>query len=424
MTDVQTGFYIHIPFCEKKCPYCDFNTYAGLDGLYDETVDALCRELKSWSQHLKARQISTIFLGGGTPTALSIYQLDRIFETVYTNYTLTDGCEITSEVNPGAVDRAKFLGLKELGINRLSLGVQSFHESELRFLGRIHNVADVYEAYDAARLAGFDNINLDFMFGLPEQSVESWQQTLEEVIALRPDHLSLYSLIVEPNTVLNHWVQTGRASAPDEEMAATHYEMAIDKMAEAGYTHYEISNWTNHPKKACEHNLIYWRNYDYLGIGPGAHSHIRFEASEISLDMLEDGTQSDTAINPQLRTMLEEGGTGTIDGEIEFRWGNRKPVPGYIKRMHAAEPTGEFFEQPKQAVSMGETMMLGLRLLQEGVPRSRFIDFFGQDLADVYHAEIADLLAKGLIEVNEQGIYLSQAGLMIGNQVFYHFLAA
>ena len=250
--------------------------------------------------------------GGRTPSILTLTQLGQLFDAVRANFAVVDDCEITSEVNPGAVDRQKFAGLQQLGVNRLSMGVQSFQPDELRFLGRIHSVDDVFRAYDAARDAGFDNINLDFMFGLPNQPLRNWQDTLEKALALSPAHLSLYSLIVEPNTPLHHWVQTGQADAPDDDEAAVHYEHAIARLAAAGYQQYEVSNWAHFDissngseattNLACQHNLIYWRNEEYLGIGPGAHSHLR----------------------------LSSPSGDTID---DRRWGNRKPVAGYIKRM-------------------------------------------------------------------------------------------
>lgn len=448
----QTGLYIHIPFCERKCPYCDFNTYAGLESLYDDTVDALCQELRLWGNALQAREIRTVFLGGGTPSALSLGQLEAIFNTLQQNYHLSKDCEITSEVNPGAVDREKFAGLKALGVSRLSMGVQSFQECELKFLGRIHDVQDVYKAYDSARGAGFDNINLDFIFGLPQQQDSTWRDSLRQAIALSPDHLSLYSLIVEPNTVLNHWVQTGQSSAPDEDEAARHYESAMELMAEAGYAHYEVSNWARTPDLACQHNLIYWRNDDYLGVGPGAHSHLRVDsASETIAHSLSDlndaqGIPEARQMNPQLSHMLQEvlvqqildseadekshvdasahSRAGSADSvHTELRWGNRKPVPGYIKRINAAEPTGEFTENPSLETAMGETMMLGLRLIEEGVPFARFKALHGADLRQSYADEIEMLTGQKLIQLDEERIRLTDSGLMVGNQVFHQFLA-
>ncbi len=249
------------------------------------------------------------------------------------------------------MDRAKFAALRRLGVNRLSMGVQSFQPEELRFLGRIHSVEDVYTAYASARQAGFANINLDFIFGLPGQQEADWQATLDQALALAPEHLSLYSLIVEPETPLFHWVESGRSAAPDEDMAATLYEMALAQLDAAGYLHYEVSNWarrTAHdrrcahgetPHLACQHNLIYWRNAEYLGIGPGAHSHLR---------------------------VCEPAGI------VERRWGNRKPVAGYNRRVQGGARLEEFIEEIPPRLAMAESMVVGLRLVREGVRLDRF----------------------------------------------------
>ncbi|MEZ4726525.1 MAG: radical SAM family heme chaperone HemW [Caldilineaceae bacterium] len=404
--EAPLGLYIHIPFCAQKCPYCDFNTYAGLEKQIGATVEALCQEMGRWQASLAARRIETIFLGGGTPTLLADEQLERLFAAIRTNFHLSPTCEITSEANPGTVDRAKFDRLQELGVNRLSIGVQSFQPEELAFLGRIHHVDDVVKAFEAARAAGFANINLDFIFGLPGQSLANWRSTLAEALALAPEHLSLYSLIVEPNTPLHHWVATGQVAAPDDDLAATHYEYAMQRLAEAGYVHYEISNWAKTsvsgsvkptdgtdqvmPTFACQHNLIYWRNQEYLGIGPGAHSHLWFATPEGALQ--------------------------------RRRWGNRKPVPGYVKRIQQGEAVEEFYEEIEPKGAIGETMMLGLRLVQEGVSRRRFLTMHGSELQTIFAKELAQLQAWGLIELDPVRVRLSPQGVLLGNQVFTYFL--
>jgi oxygen-independent coproporphyrinogen-3 oxidase len=408
-TSGRLGLYIHIPFCAQKCPYCDFNTYAGLEKQIGATIDALCREMTRWHATVAGRPIDTIFFGGGTPTLLTAEQLTQLFSTIQHSFTLTPGCEITSEANPGTVDRAKFELLRALGVNRLSIGVQSFQPEELAFLGRIHNVNDVFKAFEAARAAGFTNINLDFIFGLPDQSLENWGKTLAEALRLGPEHLSLYSLIVEPNTPLHHWVATGKVAGPDEDLAAAHYEYAMAQLAAAGYLQYEISNWAKAmpadvrlqaptltadteqtPVVAAQHNLIYWRNQEYLGIGPGAHSHFWFREA---------------------------------DGRVSRRrWGNRKPVPSYVKRIGAGEAVEEFCEESDARGTMGETMMLGLRLLREGVPFQRFTAMHQMDLREVFAKPITQLQGWGLIELDPVRIRLSPRGVLLGNQVFTYFL--
>ncbi len=409
------GLYVHIPFCAQKCPYCDFNTYADLDDLFDAYVAAVCREIDAWGPRLAGRTIGTVFVGGGTPTVLGLDQLARILGAARRSFTIAADAEITSEANPGTVDRDRFRGLRDLGVNRLSMGVQSFQPDELRFLGRIHDVADVHRAYDAARAAGFANINLDFMFGLPGQSPPAWSATLHAALDLAPEHLSLYSLIVEPNTPLHQWVQTGRVAAPDDDAAATLYEQALAILGAAGYRHYEVSNWAREgrapaadggaraaevptataatvggmPAFACRHNLVYWRNQAYLGVGPGAHSHLRLAGPA---------------------------------GPTDRRWGNLRPVPGYIRRVASGAPLEAFGEDIDAATAMGETMMLGLRLVEEGVAFDRFAALHGADLGTVFAEPLGDLEAWGLIDRDARRVRLTARGLMVGNQVFERFM--
>lgn len=390
------GLYLHIPFCERKCPYCDFNTYAGMESLHQATVDALCTEMAQRAGLVAGRTITTVFVGGGTPTVLTPRQLQQLFEAMHRLFNVAESAEITCEANPGAVDREKFATLRSLGVNRLSMGVQSFRPDELQFLGRIHSVEDVHHAYDAARRVGFDNINLDFIFGLPEQDAAAWQETLNQALTLAPEHLSLYSLIVEPNTPLFHWVESGKVAEPDNDSAADFYEMAMAQLAEAGYIHYEVSNWARQttpddacsetPHFACRHNLIYWRNQDYLGIGPGAHSHLRRQNDD------------------------------------EKRWGNRKPVAGYNRRVASGEAIEEFIEKIPPRLAMAESMMVGLRLVREGVRHDRFMAQHGVAATDIFRTELNQLCADGLLTIDDERIRLTRRGLLMGNQVFLQFL--
>lgn len=399
------GLYLHIPFCERKCPYCDFNTYAGLQNWFAQTVDALVAECATWAEPLAGRTVTSIFIGGGTPTVLDAAELSQLFGALDRYFTLAGDCEITCEANPGTVDRAKFHHLRTLGVNRLSMGVQSFQPDELAFLGRIHTVEDVDLAFNAARSAGFDNINLDFIFGLPHQPLANWAATLERAIALGPEHLSLYSLIVEPNTPLNHWVESGKVDAPDDDLAAEQYELAMARLRDAGYVHYEVSNWAKPgsdvnaltPAFASRHNLLYWHNGEYVGIGPGAHSHLRVQ---------------------------EAWGQQVSTQPVSHRWSNRKPVPGYVKRMLAGQRVVEMEETLSPRTSMGETMMLGLRLVREGVPFDRFAAQHGADLRTVFAAELARLQAQELIVLDAERVRLTERGLLVGNQVFAAFLDA
>ncbi len=377
------GLYIHVPFCERKCPYCDFNTYAGLQRLYAPYARALAREITLAGEALSHPPARTVFLGGGTPTVLPTELLGEILEAVRRAFALLPDAEITAEANPGTVDRARFAGLRALGVNRLSMGAQSFHDDELRFLGRIHSAEDVERAFAAARAAGFDNVNLDLIYGLPGQPVDKWRRTLAQAVALGPEHISCYALTVEAGTPLARWVEERRVSPPDDDLAADLYEEAEASLAAAGYEHYEISNWARQAEAdhRAQHNLIYWRNEPYLGFGAGAHSSL--------------------------------GGR---------RWWNVRAPEAYIRRLESGEGVTEGEETIDETLAMGETMMLGLRLVQEGVSREAFAKRHGRDLEEVYADELQELERWGLIERSRARVRLTRRGRLLGNQVFRRFL--
>jgi oxygen-independent coproporphyrinogen-3 oxidase len=435
--DRPLGLYVHVPFCERKCPYCDFNTYAGLESLFERYVDALCLELAREAPRAEGRALSSVFVGGGTPTVLAPALLGRIFASIRQHFELTPDCEISSEANPGTVDGERFSHLVELGVNRLSMGVQSLQPSELGFLGRIHSADEALRAFETARAAGLARINLDFMFGMPGQSPESWARTLDAALELRPEHLSLYSLIVEPETPLARWVHEGKVAAPDDDEAAELYHMARERLGAAGYVQYEVSNWAladseagargstdgttgeqasrasepaearnprastrldtraaiAPPRLACQHNLLYWRNGDFLAVGPGAHGSLHRPAGQ--------------------------------DGPHEaLRWWNIKAVPEYIRRIQAGEPVEAERESVAGAKAMGETMMLGLRLVEEGIGYARFRALHGADAREVFADTIRELTEWGLLRDAGDALCLTERGLLVGNQVFERFIEA
>ena len=382
------AIYIHIPFCQRKCPYCDFNTYAGREGQYDAFVQALVEDVWRTGDALGNPAVRTIFLGGGTPTVLAPRHLHIIFEALHGGFDILPGAEITSEANPGTVDASRFETLRMLGVNRLSMGVQSFDDEELRFLGRIHTADEARAAFELARRVGFENINLDFMFGLPQQAPETWRNTLQTAIELQTEHLSLYSLTVEPDTALAAWVARGQVSAPDPDLAADLYEAAQELLGRAGFQQYEISNWARGPlgddllpRFAARHNVVYWRNEAYLGFGPGAH-----------------------------------GWFGGVRRAVV------RDVGAYIRCVEAGEPYWSMEEPIPPELEMGETMMLGLRLTTAGVDRAAFRQRFGVDVAEVYPDQISSLLAAELIEMTPERVRLTPRALLIGNEVFAAFL--
>jgi oxygen-independent coproporphyrinogen III oxidase len=374
---VSAGLYLHIPFCRARCTYCDFNTYAGLEGELHDYVRALVREVENSGPGA----VATIYLGGGTHTLLPQLLFQQLLNAVHESFEVAPRAEVTVEANPGTVDFATLSGLRALGVNRLSLGVQSFDDQELALLGRIHDAATARGTIDLARRAGFDNLSLDLIYGLPHQSLAAWRRSLQQALAFHPAHLSLYALSVEPGTPLAGQIARGLCPAPDPDLAAEMYELAEELCAAAGYVHYEISNWARGAEWLCRHNLIYWRNEPYLGLGAGAHSWSR-------------GRRRANVAHPST----------------------------YIQRLSAGESPVVWEEEIGPALEMGETMMMGLRLLEEGVPFRRFHQRFGADLRDVYAAELPDLTARGLVELTADRIRLTGRAHFIANQAIYPFL--
>ncbi|MBX3095946.1 MAG: radical SAM family heme chaperone HemW [Fimbriimonadaceae bacterium] len=267
MSSSPIAVYVHVPFCPSKCGYCDFNSYAMTGNIHGRTVRAMVAELKS-SPHA-GRSAKTIFFGGGTPTFLAAEQITLLLKTVIEVHPPIEGAEITSEGNPGTVDWPKFAAMREAGFNRISLGAQSFQSDDLLRLGRVHEASDVARAVGAARSAGFENLNLDLMFALPGQNLRGWNANLDLALALKPDHLSLYCLTIEPNTRFYRHFLRGTLDQPGEDMQVAMYDNAVARMEEAGYPLYEISNFAQ-PGHQSQHNLCYWRGEEYLGYGPGA----------------------------------------------------------------------------------------------------------------------------------------------------------
>jgi oxygen-independent coproporphyrinogen-3 oxidase len=393
------GLYLHIPWCVTRCIYCDFNTYIdGEDALKARYHAALLREICTAGAVLGRPALNTIFIGGGTPTTLPPGQLIELVGAIKSAFDLHTNAEVTVEANPGTLSLADLQTLRRGGINRLSLGVQSFNDDELSFLSRLHEAATARNAVQLARTAGFENISLDLIFNLPQQTVAQWQFSVQEAIKLDPDHFSLYSLIVEPGTPLHRQVTEGLTPPPDDDVAAEMYIYAIDALGEAGYAHYEISNWARHegeagqsPRLAAAHNLIYWRNQPYLGIGAGAF--------------------------------------GTVNHK---RWMNVKRPQTYIDRIQQGTGWGsardeQTYEELDPDIEMAEHMLLGLRLVQEGVSAVGFADRFGISLDEQYGEQIQKGIDQDLLEwietSNGPHVRLTQRGRFLANQVMVQFMS-
>ena len=382
------SLYLHIPFCRHRCAYCDFNTYAGQDELVPAYVESLCREILAVSESAGEKlAVHTVFFGGGTPSLLTTSQFERILSAIGERFDLQPDAEISIEANPGTVSGDGLRELRALGVNRISFGVQSANPEELRMLERQHDYADVVHAVASARAAGFDNLNLDLIFGLPEQSLESWQHTLDLVLGLHPEHFSLYALTLEHGTPFGRWSARGLMPLPDPDLAAEMYERASDVLGAADYRQYEISNWSK-PGRQCRHNLQYWRNLPYLGLGAGAHG---FAAGVRYSNVL------------RIRTYVERL---SRPAHTPF------PLSPAAVNQHRIDP----------ATDMGETMITGLRLTEEGVSAAAFKRRFGRELLEVYGPDVDDLLGLGLLEWSGDALHLTVRGRLLGNQVFMKFV--
>jgi oxygen-independent coproporphyrinogen-3 oxidase len=268
----SAGIYVHVPFCLTRCGYCDFNAYAGLDHLASRYVSALLREAELVAPEWEGVEFVSVFLGGGTPTTLEVADLKALLARLRSAFSVTPDAEVTIEANPDTVDTPKLEGLIEAGYRRLSMGAQSFDRSVLAALERVHQPEAVRRAFAAARAAGYENVNLDLIYGAAGERLESWERTLEEAIALSPEHVSAYALTIEPATALGRRVARGATPAPDPDLQAEMFEAACRLLGNAGYGHYEVSNWAK-PGYECRHNLGYWERRPYVGLGAGAHAY-------------------------------------------------------------------------------------------------------------------------------------------------------
>lgn len=378
------SLYLHIPFCHTRCHYCDFNTYAGILPLREPYVQALLKEIAQAGSLARlsdggTRRAPTIFFGGGTPSLLQAEQVARLLAGCRLAFAVDEDAEITLEANPGTLDLPHLQELRATGITRLSLGAQSFDAGLLQALGRIHSPQEICQAVHLARQAGFRSLNLDCMFGLPDQSMQHWQQTLDQALRLSPEHLSLYSLIIEEGTPFFTWVHEGQITPGDEDLCADMYEYARERLQAEGYEHYEISNWARAGHQ-CQHNLTYWWNLPYIGLGAGAHSFFagtRFSAT-------------------------------------------REPLE-YIRQLARGQrPLAERTEVSRQE-EMTETAFLGLRLLS-GLHLPTFAQRFGESLSDFVGQRLSRVEEAGLLTRTPDWLRLSERGLLLGNEVFFRLL--
>ena len=391
------SLYIHIPFCKSKCPYCDFNTYQGIESLMPPYSDALVREIQLWGRTLGNPRVNTIFFGGGTPSYIPLEHMEKALRAVADAFEVVPGAETTIEANPGDLNGTALARLLEVGVNRLSIGVQSLDDSLLSMLGRRHTAQEAIEGYRLARHAGFGSVNLDLMYGLPHQAMAQWEDTMEKVLELGPPHMSLYCLTLEEGTPMERWVRQGQLPEPDPDLAADMYMSAREALGRAGYHHYEISNWAM-PGFQSRHNLAYWLNRSYLGMGPGAHSclhgHRFWDVASPRAYIRRVHSWGSDDMKP----------VDTLDRDTLLRIG---PVDG-------VEAIGPRLE-------MAETMFLGLRLL-DGLNMEDFKRRFDYDPMQLYRPQIGELEEEGLLEHSDGVLRLTEKGCLLANQVFMRFL--
>ena len=390
MREKNIGLYIHIPFCKKKCEYCDFCSYAGKENLINDYVKWLKYEIKEVGEGNKLDYenrldklaiVKTIYIGGGTPSVIESEHISQIMDCVKENYTLSDNVEITIEVNPGTVSKEKLLTYKNSGINRLSIGLQETHDNLLKELGRIHTYDDFLNTYNLAREVGFDNINVDLMLALPKQSMNDLEESLNRIIKINPEHISVYSLIIEEGTPFYDKYMSNKIILPEEEEERKMYWLAKRKLEEAGYIHYEISNFA---KKGYEsrHNLSCWNQEEYVGCGVSAHSYTNNVRYSI-IDSIEE----------------------------------------YISNFESSNEADNiiFHEKQNKESKMKEFMMLGLRKI-DGIQIQNFKSKFRENPIFTYRKELEKLVNEDLLEIDGDCIKLTSKGLDLANLVWEEFV--
>lgn len=425
----ELELYLHIPFCVKKCNYCDFVSFAGKEDAYESYVQSLCNEIALYKDTYKDWKVRSLYIGGGTPSVLTIEQMQRIIDALNDSFTITGTkhkrknvfskkilrptTEFTIECNPGAVDMEKLKAYKGMGINRVSFGLQSVNEDELKLLGRIHSYEDFIKSFEEAREAGFDNINVDLMQAIPGQTLDSWQRTLSLIAMWHPEHISAYSLIIEEGTNFDKWLKKGKTVSGEEQMGIKIpngpigmlpteneereiYYFTKDFLEKTNYKRYEISNYAI-KDFACVHNLGYWQRKNYLGLGLNASS------------MVNNIRWKNTAdLNKYISELSDNNNLQKIDGQTTE---NILLVKGIIEDLH----------ELSRKEQMEEYMFLGLRQT-EGINMTDFVNTFHQDVITVYEEALDNLYGEGLVEIDDDNIRLTDKGIDVSNVALSEFL--
>lgn len=372
-----SSVYIHIPFCATKCYYCAFNTYTFHKEQAKTYLQALQTEMELYAPEADALQ--TLFIGGGTPSILSANALAQLFADIHQNFSITPNAEITVECNPGTVDAEKLNVMRENGVNRLSFGLQAMQDETLQQLGRIHTVSEFLESYHLAREHGFKNINIDLIFALPDQEIEAWHHTLNEVIALKPEHISAYNLVMEEETPFYEQWQIGKLNLPSEDTEADMFQYTIDTLTSHGYTHYEICNFAK-PNHFAKHNLVYWNNQTYIGLGAGA--------------------------------------CGYVNG---VRYTNIRGIAPYIKTLSKRNKPIADTENLTGHAEKAETLMLALRK-REGISLETYQNRFGEGIEDAFGDTLKKWRDLRLLERTATHLRFTPRGLFLANEVFVELM--
>lgn len=373
------GLYIHVPFCAQKCYYCDFNSYKIKSNEKEDYLINIEREMLLYKDGFKDKSFDTVFLGGGTPSILKVDELKRLITKMHENFNIKEDAEITIECNPGTINKEKLEAMKKMGINRLSIGLQATQNYHLKSIGRIHTYEEFEKNYYDAIDVGFENINIDLMYALPNQREIEWKETLNKIIKLNPSHISAYSLILEEGTKLYDMYENNEFDLLDEDTDIEMYNYTINTLKENGYNQYEISNYAKHEKE-CKHNIIYWKCDNYLGLGPGASGYI----GDIRYSNVEDLSEYNNKLSQNLKPINEENKLSDNDKIEEF-------------------------------------IFMGLRM-NEGISLEIFKKRFKTDFNDLYKNTLEKLIANKLIKIDNSNVSLTQKGREISNSVFIEFI--
>lgn len=397
--------YIHIPFCVKKCDYCDFLSAPADLETKEKYVEALINEIKLNKNKMSEYVVDTVFIGGGTPSLLEENQISKIMSVLRDNCNMSENPEITIECNPGTITESKLCEYKKSGINRISFGLQSANDEELKSIGRIHNYAGFLESYNLARKCGFDNINVDLMSALPGQTLKSYEETLNKVVRLEPEHISAYSLIVEENTLMYYRVKKAQIKGinilPDEESERKMYYLTNNILRSNGYRKYEISNYSK-PGKECKHNIGYWQRKEYLGFGIGAASLYK-----------ENRYNNISDINKYIEVL-----TNNIKENSINNVGNSSEVENQVNILNSIVKN---LQQLTERDRMEEFMFLGLRMM-EGVSMEKFERYFGKPYMEVY-GKVQKRMEDKRFLINDNGyVKLTEFGIDLSNYVMSEFL--